>query len=151
MKRLILACTLCLAFSQTWAQNAPKPAKFNFQGINVAQVLQLIYGEVLVSPYVIDPEVLTDARMVSFRYSNEKGDIRVFLTTFLDSLGYSVENKKGVDFITRTKLAEKIELAEENFVYRPLHRDTNYIARLLAPMFKGGFSVNNIPCKRLTR
>jgi general secretion pathway protein D len=142
MKRLFLACTLCLALTQTLAQNAPKPASFNFQGINVAQVLQLIYAEVLVSPYVIDPEVLTDARMVSFRYSNEKGDIRVFLTSFLDSLGYAVENKKGVDFITRTKLADKPELVEENFVYRPLHRDTNYIARLLSPVFKGGFSVN---------
>jgi general secretion pathway protein D len=142
MKRLLLVFTFCLALTQTWAQNAPKPATFNFQGINVAQVLQLIYGEVLVSPYVIDPEVLTDARMVSFRYGNEKGDIRVFLTSFLDSLGYSVENRKGVDFITRTKLADKIEQIEENFVYRPQHRDTNYIARLLAPMFKGGFSVN---------
>jgi general secretion pathway protein D len=142
MKRQILACIFCLALTQTWAQGAPKPATFNFQGINVAQVLQLIYGEVLVSPYVIDPEVLTDARMVSFRYGHEKGDIRVFLTSFLDSLGYSVENRKGVDFIIRTKLVDKIDLVEENFVYRPLHRDTNYIARLLAPLFKGGFSVN---------
>jgi general secretion pathway protein D len=142
MKRQFFAFFLCLALTQTWAQNAPKPAKFNFQGINVAQVLQLIYGEVLVSPYVIDPDVLTDARSVSFRYSSEKGDIRVFLASFLDSLGYAVENKKGVDFITRVKLADKPELVEENFVYRPQHRDVNYISRLLSPLFKGGFSIN---------
>jgi general secretion pathway protein D len=145
MKKVLAILLICIASMQTWAQRAPKAASFSFQGVNVAQVVQLIYGEVLASPYVIDPDVLTDARMVSFRYSNEKGDIKVFLTAFLDSLGYAVLNKAGVDYVTKRRPEEKVALPaieEENFVYRPLHRDTNYIARLLAPMFKGGFSVN---------
>ncbi|WP_367848755.1 type II secretion system protein GspD [Rhodoferax sp. WC2427] len=142
MKRVALLFLLCLSMGQTWCQSAPKPVRFDFQSINVAQVLQLIYGEVLASPYVIDPDVLTDARAVSFRYSSEKGDIRVFLKAFLASLGLVVETRNGIDFIARTKLEEKAEPDTESFVYRPLHRDVHYIARLLSPLFKGSFSVN---------
>jgi hypothetical protein len=84
MKRSMGILVLCLSLTQTWAQSTPKPSSFNFQAVNVAQVLQLIYGEVLVSPYVIDPDVLTDGRIVSFRYSNDKGDIKTFLASFLE-------------------------------------------------------------------
>lgn len=142
MKRIAVLLWLCLSMGQAWCQNAPKPVRFDFHSINVAQVLQLIYGEVLASPYVIDPDVLTDARAVSFRYASEKGDIRVFLKTFLASLGLAVETRNGIDFIARTKLEEKAEPDTESFVYRPLHRDVHYIARLLSPLFKGSFSVN---------
>jgi len=142
MKRIAVLFSLCLFLIQGWSQNAPKPARFDFQAVNVAQVVQLIYGEVLASPYVIDPDVLNDARSVSFRYSSEKGDLRAFLKTFLDSLGLMVENRNGIDFIARRKLEEKTEADTEGFIYRPMHRDVHYIARLLSPLFKGSFTVN---------
>jgi general secretion pathway protein D len=142
MKRFAVLLWLCLSLTPGWPQTPPKPVKFDFKGINVAQVVQLIYGEVLVSPYVIDPEVLTDARSVSFRYSSEKGDIRNFLKVFLNSLGLTVDARNGVDFIVRQKPEEKTEPDIDSFVYRPLHRDVHYIARLLSPLFKGSFSVN---------
>jgi general secretion pathway protein D len=140
---------LCLALAlppMTWAQNTPKAASFDFHSVNVSQVVQLIYSQVLVTPYVIDPDVLTDARSVSFRYSSDKGDIRAFLANFLDSLGLAVETKKGVDYIIRRKEADKTEPELDNWVYRPQYRDVNYIARLLAPLFKGGFSINRAIC-----
>jgi type II secretory pathway component GspD/PulD (secretin) len=86
--------------------------------------------------------VLTDARIVSFRYASEKGDVRGFLKTFLESLGITIEARGGVDFVARRKSEEKPEVEVGSFVYRPTHRDVNYIARLLSPLFKGSFSVN---------
>jgi len=145
-RHLMLA--VMLAFSLSWgsagAQNAVKPVKFDFRSVNVAQVVQLIYGEVLTSPYVLDPEVLNDARIVSFRYSSDKGDLRAFVGTFLDSLGYTVQAQGGIDFITRRPEPEKREpvIEQEGFVYRPQYRDVHYLARLLAPLFQGAFSVN---------
>jgi type II secretory pathway component GspD/PulD (secretin) len=133
--------TFLLSFS-AFAQKSSKPASFNFSSINVAQVVQLIYGEVLATPYVIDPEVLSDARSVSFRYSSEKGDIRAFLKTFLDSLGFTVEPRNGIDFIAKRKAEEIKEADTEAFVYLPKFRDVHYISRLLSPLFKGSFSVN---------
>lgn len=145
-RNLMLA--VMLAFSLVWgsasAQNAAKSVKFDFRSVNVAQVVQLIYGEVLTSPYVLDPEVLNDARIVSFRYSSDKGDLHAFVGTFLDSLGYTVHAQGGIDFITRRPESEKREpvIEHEGFVYRPQYRDVHYLARLLAPLFQGAFSVN---------
>jgi general secretion pathway protein D len=139
---VFLACTLALGL--VLAQSAPKRVSFDFKGINVAQVVQLIYGEVLTSAYVIDPEVLGDARLVSFRYTSDKGDIKAFVRSFLESLGYVTRSKDGVDFITKRPIEEKREatVEKDGFVYRPQYRDVSYLARLLAPMFQGGFSVN---------
>ena len=140
--RLALAALLFwFAGSAAYAQAQTKPAKFNFQSIQVAQVIQLIYGEVLTTPYVIQPEVLGDVRVVSFRYSNDKGDIKAFLGHFLHGLGYSITNKGGVDVIERR--SEQQNLEAESFIYRPKFRDVNYLARLLSPLFQGAFSVNN--------
>ncbi len=99
-KALALVLALALASGSAIGQSAPKPVKFDFKAVNVAQVVQLIYGEVLTSPYVLDPEVLGDARMVSFRYTSDKGDVRACVRSFLDSLGYVVQPKGGIDFIT---------------------------------------------------
>lgn len=149
MKRFVVMILLFIAFGQAYAQNSSKSISFDFQAINVAQVLQLIYGEVLASPYVIDPDVLTDSRSVSFRYSSENGDVRAFLKTFVISLGLTVETHNGIDFITRRKADEKIEAETDGFVYRPVYRDVHYLTRLLAPLFKGSFSVNrSIPASQ---
>lgn len=148
MKRIAYLLLMLVVATQSMGQtpppNAPKPASFNFQAINVAQVVQLLYSEALTTPYVIDPDVLTDGRSVSFRYASGKGDIRAFLKTFLESLGITIEARGGVDFIAKRKPEEKTELEADSFVYRPSHRDVNYIARLLSPLFKGSFSVNRV-------
>ena len=85
------------------AQAASASASFDLQGANVAQVLQLLYREAMTTPYVLAPEVLADARIVSFRYKSDQGDLQVFLNGFLESLGYMVEKKNGVDFVRKHK------------------------------------------------
>jgi len=45
----------------------PKYANFNFQFMNIAQVVNLLFGEALKTHYVLDPELLNDKRSVSFR------------------------------------------------------------------------------------
>ena len=120
-----------------------KDTRFDFQSISVAQVIQLIYSEALKTPYVLDPDVLTDIRLVSFRYANDKGDLKIFLNVFLESLGYSIDSHSGIDFVAKHKLEEKTEIEQETFVYRPRYREVAYLARLLSPIFKGAFSVNH--------
>jgi general secretion pathway protein D len=143
MKSLVLALFCVSCFHTCAAENINiTSARFDFQSINVAQVLQLMYGEAIKTPYVLDPEVLADVRLVSFRYSSEKGDLRLFLRTFLNSLGYVVESKDGIDFVAKRKQEEKSDVEQEAFIYRPKFRDVSYLARLLSPLFKGSFSVN---------
>lgn len=121
------------------------PARFDFQFAQVAQVLQVIYGEVLKTPYVLAPEVLTDQRTVSFRYDGTKGDLRAFLREFLESLGMQTQTRGGVDFVAlKPRAREHLPPEEERdvVVYRPQHRSVAYLSSLLRPVFPTGLTSN---------
>lgn len=137
---LVAVCLVASLALQVHA--APMAASFDLRAANVSEVLQLLYGEAMSTPYVLDPEVLVDTRLVSFRYKHGQGDLQAFVGGFLESLGYTVERKGGVDFVRKRK-AEEATLPETRLhLYRPQYRDVTYLARVLAPLFKGAFSVN---------
>ncbi|MCD4500155.1 type II secretion system protein GspD [Chromobacterium vaccinii] len=157
MKRIFVVLSLLLVAS---AQAAPAntssaksmapvaPAahlltpKFDFQGVSVAQVIALLYGEVLKQPYVLDPKVLSDQRLVSFRFDASKGELRIFLRAFLDSLGFVIKTRSGVDFVTARPVEQKGPMLEV-YIYHPQYRSTGYLTDLLTPLFSaGGFTSN---------
>lgn len=150
MKKLLPA--LLLAFSLSCGaqslQGPDKSAAFDLTQITVNQVISLLYSEALLTNYVIDPEVLTDSRLVSFRYRGTQPALKPFVISFFNTLGYSIETKNGVDYIHKTRVADK-PLDEEVTVYRTKYRDTGYVVRILSPLFKGRFtqqkSVQTLP------
>ncbi len=160
MKNLIAVLLLAFAASVGAAEKYPipplpkgavlfkqsvgdKPVKFDFQAVSVAQVVGLVYMEALKQPYVIDPAVLKDDRMVSFRFDASKGDLRQFWRNFLDALGFTIQSRNGVDFVTAKRPEEKAEQALDVFVYRAQYRSLSYLVGLLTPLFKSGnFTVN---------
>lgn len=139
MKRLIAALVLLVAGIAQGAGQSP--VSFQLDAVPVSQVLRLIYLEALKVPYVIEPSALQDNRTVSFRWDSARGDIRPFLSSFLDSMGYYIETRNGVDFVRVKPEAEKPEQEKELFVYRPKFRDGSYLADLLQPAFKGAFTI----------
>ena len=139
MKRLIAALLLLVAGIAQGAGQSP--VSFQLDAVPVSQVLRLIYLEALKVPYVIEPSALQDNRTVSFRWDSARGDIRPFLSSFLDSMGYYIETRNGVDFVRVKPEAEKPEQEKELFVYRPKFRDGSYLADLLQPAFKGAFTI----------
>lgn len=125
-----------------------KPAKaekpglsFALDGVPVAQVLRVVFGEVVKGSYVLDPAVVADSRQVSFRWDSQKGEIRPFLVSFLDLLGYSMQSRGGVDFVKPKEEKKDPEPDKDAFVYRPKYRDGSYLVDLLGPLFKGSFTV----------
>lgn len=119
-------------------------AKFDFHGVSVASVVQLIYSEALKEPYVIDPEVLSDQRAVSFRFDTSKGSLRGFVSSFLDSLGLTETHRGGIAFVTRKPAAAASEKELDVFVYRPRYRDGSYLVELLGPLFSGEFTAKRV-------
>jgi general secretion pathway protein D len=120
-----------------------KTAKFDFQQISVAQVIGLVYSEALKQPYVIDPAVLRDERLVSFRFDAAKGDLRIFLRNFMDALGFVIETRNGVDFVKVKPAAEKETVNKDVFVYHPQYRSLSYLVDILTPLFtSGGFTAS---------
>lgn len=100
--------------------------------VPVAQVVDLIYAEMLDTPYVVAPEVLADERPVSFRYDRSDGDVRQFAGAFLQSLGYQVVERNGVSFVSKGKADAQHD--ERVLVYVPRFRRADYLARLVQPL-----------------
>lgn len=147
MKNIMVG--FCFALSvAAHAADKSKPwldgPRFDFQGINVAQVVQLVYSEALKDAYVIDPEVLGDQRSVSFRYESSSGDLKLFIATFFDSLGLAISRRNGVDYIAKKQVKEAAPVEQEIFVYRPRFRDGSYLVDLLSPLLKGQFTARRV-------
>ena len=143
-----MSCTIfktvsaCFFMFAALTAAAAQELKFDLREVSVSQVVQLIYSEAISTPYVLDPEVLGDTRPVSFRYHHGQGDPKAFLNAFLESLGYEVELRSGADFVRKRKAGSVAQDIPQSYLYRPQYRDVAYLARMLAPLFGGSFSVN---------
>ncbi len=111
-----------------------KGGAFDLRFVNVGQLVDLLYGDALRVPHVISSDVLQDTRLVSFSYDSKQGDLRSFVRVFLDSLGFQVVTRDGVDFIS--KRAGDVD-ASASFVYKPRFRSAAYLAKLVQPLFSG--------------
>jgi type II secretory pathway component GspD/PulD (secretin) len=117
--------------------------KFDFQSVSVSQVISLVYLEAIKQAYVIDPTVLKDDRLVSFRFDASKGDLKDFWHNFMDSLGFQVETRNNVDYLFNKKVIEESKPVLDVFVYRPHYRQVSYLTGVLTPLFTtGSFTVN---------
>jgi type II secretory pathway component GspD/PulD (secretin) len=117
-----------------------KGGAFDLRFVNVGQLVDLLYGDAMHVPHVISSDVLNDTRVVSFQYDSRGGDLHDFVTVFLDSLGFKVETKDGVDFVSRKDGSELRDAPRETFVYKPRYRSAAYLAKLVQPLFAGRMS-----------
>lgn len=146
MKRLIciffVTVTLIFSLSVSAADKKP-PLTFELDSVSVSQVVRVIFNDVVKSPYVLDPSVVKDERLVSFRWDSSKGEIKPFLRIFLDALGYQVVTVSGIDLIKlkdEVKKKDDEEPEKEVFIYQSKFRDGSYLVDLLSPLFKGSFT-----------
>ena len=138
MKRYVLALAL-LASLPVFASEKAGDLSFEFSSAQVGRIVNLIYSDALRTPYVLSPELLADQRAVSFRFGGSVQSVRADLVKLLDSLGYGITNRGGLEFIgPKKELVPEVEA----FVYRPRFRDVGYLADLFRPLFKGQFTVN---------
>lgn len=138
--RFVLGLLICIQLfvalpSRAVTVSSKPDVRFNFQAVNVAQIVGLVYMDALKVPYVVAPEVLRDERIVSIRFDPEHGNFRVFWLAFLDSLGLAVDTRSGVDFVGVKKPLADIVEPVDILVYRPLHRSVRYLVDVLGPAF----------------
>lgn len=115
-------------------------SSFDLQGVTVAEVIQMIYSNAIREPYVLSPDVLTDERPVSFRWSSGFGSLQGFLLRFLDSLGYKLETVGRVDFVSKHSGDDRYQ---EVYIYRPKFRSVRYLSDMIGPILDGKFNVSN--------
>lgn len=123
-------------------KNIGQAKRIDIRLVSVGQVIDLIYAEMLQTPYVLAPEVVADTRTVSFRLDRGAGDIRTTLANFLDSLGFGVSTKQGVDYVFKRGAGNQGSTDKDVFVYSPKYRSADYLSSLVAPLFSGSFTTN---------
>ncbi|MCS3395535.1 type II secretory pathway protein, partial [Burkholderia thailandensis] len=107
---------------------------FDLRFVTVAQVVDLIYQDAMRTPYVLGPDVLNDMRLVSFRLDDQTRDVRAVMVDFLDSLGFRVTSKNGVDYVARKAPDSRARVDQEVFVYRPRYRSAESLRSLVEPV-----------------
>jgi type II secretory pathway component GspD/PulD (secretin) len=110
-----------------------KGTAFDLRFVTVAQVVDLIYQDAMRTPYVLGPDVLNDGRLVSFRLNDQARDVRAVMVDFLDSLGFQVITKNGVDYVMKKPGAQQRN-DREVFVYHPRYRKAEDLRELVAPL-----------------
>lgn len=133
MIRVLLLAFLLLSK----AAFADSGASFDLSRIKASEVVALLYRDVLTVPYVLDESVLASERIVSFRASVGKQTRRDVLD-LLDGLGFEVQQKNGVDFVS---VKPEVDAGREVFVYVPKYRDASFLIELTRSLFRGGFTV----------
>ena len=124
-KTIVLLAVLLLATPA--ATDAPR---VNIDvGMTVAQLVKTVYDDAVGSDYVLEPEVLEDKRRIGVRmFDFRKKDS---LPTLLNSLGYRLENRGGVDYVSLIKKSDDYDF----FVYRPKHKSAAELKTALSGLF----------------
>ena len=140
MKKLLFLLALFVSTACAAAIDGAH-ARFDLQNVAVSQVINLVYLEALKQPYLIEPEVMKDDRVVSFRLDASEVEFKRAWTTFLDSLGFVVETRNGIDVVTVRK-SEPAHRRDDVFVYRPHFRAVSYLVDSVGGLFRpGAFAV----------
>ncbi|RKP46856.1 type II secretion system protein GspD [Trinickia fusca] len=117
---------------------------FDLRFVNVGQLVDLLYGEALHVPHVISNEVLQDQRLVSFQWDGKRDELHDFVRVFLESQGFKVETRDGVDFIGRRADTTK-GTPPAHYVYHAKHRSAAYLVQVLGPLFASRGAVGVLP------
>ena len=113
------------------------PVSFDLSRVKVAELVQVVYRDVLKRPYLIDADVLKDDREISLRFESGKR-VDAEVADLLDTLGLSVVSRNGLSVVS----VKKVSVEQPGvFVYRPRYRDAAYLADLVGPLFKGQFTI----------
>ncbi|HBM7438713.1 TPA: type II secretion system protein GspD, partial [Escherichia coli] len=90
MKKILLALTLL------FSSCAFAGSELELNKVKLPEAISLIYSEVLKVPYMLDPQLVNDERMITFRLTPDI-DEREFVTRYLGNMNIRIWTKKGVD------------------------------------------------------
>ena len=98
-------------------------------GMTVAQLVKTVYDDAVGTDYVLEPEVLEDKRRIGVRMFDFRR--KDSLPTLLRSLGYRLESRGGVDYISSIKKVDDFDF----FVYRPKNKSAAELKTALSGLF----------------
>ena len=125
LQRNILCFVFCFLFGVAQAKNVD----FKLEAVPLPKAVGMIYDEVLEKPYMLDPKLAADTRLISF-HTTENQDFNQFITRYFDNMNIKVYEKNGVVYLAHIE-TKPPKIIKKSFVYNPVHRDTEYLAQFL--------------------
>ena len=137
--RLSICLFVCFFVRLSPAAVPVSEPTFSLANVSIGNFSAIVFGDALHVPYMLSPEVVADARLVSFR--SPVTGLTPFLVIFFDRLGYLYSIDKGVHSVIKKPDAVVVpEGAKRVEVYRPLFRSAAYLNQILRPAFSGSIS-----------
>lgn len=136
MKKMMFTAVLFLFAAVPAYTDAPR-VNLDFTDMTIAEFLKLVYRDTLGNDYVLEPEILQDERKISVRVFDFRQ--KENLVTLLKSLGYQLDSREGVDYISSLKKADDYDF----FVYFPKYKRVQDLKSSLSPLLTGAFSGDN--------
>ncbi|HAW0087918.1 TPA: type II secretion system protein GspD, partial [Escherichia coli] len=132
MKMILLALTLL------FSSCAFAGSELELNKVKLPEAISLIYSEVLKVPYMLDPQLVNDERMITFRLTPDI-DEREFVTRYLGNMNIRIWTKKGVDFIAPYTPKEPVK-PRYTWTYTPQYRSVAYLSDILGGYVSGSFN-----------
>lgn len=136
MKRLIFLIAGIVFMTSPAQTNSPR-VNIDLGNMTIAQLLKVVYDDTLGNDYVLEPEVMEDQRRISVRVFDFRR--KENLLTLLNSLGYQLETRGGVDYISSVKKTDDFDF----YVYRPKYKTVSDLKSALSGLLSGTFSGDN--------
>lgn len=114
-----------------------KGVDFSLSETRIPDAIELYYGQVLKTAYVVSPDIVADPRKISFHLTPEQ-DGREFIVNYMRLIGFQVSQKKGVDYFFKPEQQKEAQIPRFSFVYRPLYRTPDYLASVLSSLAPDG-------------
>ena len=99
---------------------------FKLDAVHLPKAVSMIYGDVLEKPYMLDPQLANDDRLISFKVT-QKQDFEQFVIRYFGNMNIKTYEKNGVVYIAKVEP----KIVRQSFVYSPVYRDVDYLAEFL--------------------
>ncbi|MGG2142291.1 hypothetical protein [Symbiopectobacterium sp. RP] len=76
-----------------------KGVDFSLNAVPLPQALQMIYGQVFERPFMLDPELAQDKRLLTFHLMPDN-DERAFVLRYLRNMNIAVSSRQGIDYLS---------------------------------------------------
>ena len=119
-----------------FSSSAFASTQFSVESLPVSRVVSLFYSQVLDKPYVLSPELSSDARLMTLSLPDSPHIRRDFVTA-LKKMAISVTSQNGIDYLFLMTDQQK-QVPKTVFTYFPRYRTVTYLSDSLA-----SFSTNS--------
>ncbi|OOF56093.1 hypothetical protein BKK56_03660 [Rodentibacter genomosp. 2] len=110
---IFLVCLSC----RVWAINVD----FKLDAVPLSKAIAMIYDDVLQKPYMLDPALVNDDRLVSFKTTSAQ-DFEQFTKRYFTNMNIRISTKNGVDYL-QLMTPQKVL-----YKYKPVYRTPEELA-----------------------